>query len=180
MAGEERKLGQSIKSMRSQLYGATPFSSVCFIGVGPQGATNVNTVIKPLHWSLLHLPNYQLQGALFLPGSGQAHLLPQWDQTVPSRPAQGKPVMELPAEHWGQEGLGMTSLRSIPAGFTKSLNLGVVIPYLPPSLESADQDSHISLTGIWGYSHERLSQAYARERILSLASFRTYVAVKVD
>lgn len=157
-----------------------PFSSFCYVGVGPGGAPDVNTVIKPLHWSLLHLPNPQLQGALFLPGSGQARLLPQWDQTVPSRPAQDKPVMELSTEQWGQVGLGMSSPRSIPEGLTKGFNLAVVPPYLPPSLESADQDSHISLSGVGDYSYERLSQAYARERISSLASFRMHVAVEVD
>lgn len=56
----------------------------------------------------------------------------------------------------------------------------MVPPSLPPFLESADQDSHASLPGVGDYSHERLQQAYVRERISSLASFRMYAAVEVD
>ncbi len=68
--------------------------------------------------------------------------------------------MELHAEQRGQVGLGMSSPGSIPAGFMKGCvcvcMCAIVPPFLPPSLESADQDSHASLPGIGDYSHERL------------------------
>lgn len=85
----------------------------CSVGVGPVGASHANTVIKPLHWNLLHLSNLQHQGTERLP----ALPLPLWDQRVPSRPALGKPMMEFPLEEPGQVRLVTSSLRSIPQGF---------------------------------------------------------------
>lgn len=119
-----------------------PPPALCCVGVGPLGASHVNTVIKPLHWSLLHLSNPQHQGAECLP----ALLLLQWDQTVPSRPALGKPMMELPPERPGQVRLAASSLRSIPHGFSEEWAGNRILPLLSYCLlKSADQDSHAPL-----------------------------------
>lgn len=87
------------------------------VGVRPGGATIANTVIKPLHWSLLYLSNPQHQGIFCACQAAGSSPHSQRDQTIPNRPAQGKPVMELPAEHWGQVRLSMSSPKRTPAGF---------------------------------------------------------------
>lgn len=89
------------------------------VGVRPGGATIVNTVIKPLHWSLLYLSNPQHQGIFSACQAAGSSPHSQRDQTIPNRPAQGKPVMELPAEHWGQVRLSVSSPKRTPAGFTE-------------------------------------------------------------
>lgn len=164
---KERELGRAFKAWEASFTTISPFSSLCCVGKGPAGATNVNSLVKPLQWGLLHLPSPQLQGALFLPGTGRAWWLPQWDQTVQSSPAQGKPVIEPPAEY--------VKPREHPRRLYKKLQ-----PWHNYSLTSSlfrvswPRFPYISL---WYLGLQPwLLWANGRERISPLASFRTYIA----